>query len=271
MSAIVAGVLSQTAVTDTTLSLASTAATGATGNVTQQLYVSQTPGFTPGVGNIVAGATALSNTVTGKIPNTPYYAKMTYTDDSDNTTVSSNQVALLTAPMSLDVNSFDMTALIGAVDLKLGTNTISAVVDPTQADVPLFAGMAIKFVDPVVSPGAGVNSIPSVVGITANDDQIDGFINYSLKDQSFAGRSGSGFLPGAKLEISRTSNVLYLMATANGSRGEAAVIDISTGGGVKPATGSTGNRIVGEFIDIPAIGKICRVQVLTGPSAGLDT
>jgi hypothetical protein len=55
-----AGAITQTAVTDTTASLVVAAATGGTRPYTYQWYRSTTSGFSPGGGNIISGATALT-------------------------------------------------------------------------------------------------------------------------------------------------------------------------------------------------------------------
>ncbi len=278
MSAIVAGVVSQLAVTDTTSDIQLGLATSATGDVSAKLYRSQTVNFTPGAGNLVATFAGPITTVqnfhdTGLIPNTTYYYSAVYEDASGPTDVQSNYVTTLTAPMSLKQTQFDIPpALVGTIDLARNNNTISVKIDESQGSTPLYAGMPVKFVNPLVSSGDGKNGPPTVVGITAITDQIDGYLNYSTKDRRFGiPDPNQGFLPQQIAEMSRAGNYMYLMATGNGNRGDAAVVDIRTGGGVLPAGGSTGGRFVGEFIDVPAIGFPARVELVTGPFVGLDS
>ncbi len=92
-----AGALSQLSVSDTKASLSSAAATGGAAPYTYQWYRSTTSAFSPGAGNLISGATALTLNDTGLIPNTQYYYKVRATD-SNSVTGDSSQLAVATAP-----------------------------------------------------------------------------------------------------------------------------------------------------------------------------
>src|SRR5689334_17580008 len=135
-----AGTLSQVSVGSTTASLAATAATGGTGPYTYQWYRSTTTGFTPGGGNIISGATALTLSDSGLIPGTQYYYKVVATDTGDsNTTVTYTQLAVTTAGPALSQNQFAQTPLLGQIDLRFPYNSVSVQVDSSQS-TPLVFG-----------------------------------------------------------------------------------------------------------------------------------
>lgn len=246
---ITAGILSQLAVTDTTASLLATAATGGTGPYTYQWYKSTTTGFSPDGGSIIAGATSLSFTDSGLVPNTQYYYKVVATDTGhSNDTVTYTQLAVATTTPQLNPNQFDETGLLGKVDLAYNYNTIAVQVDASQA-TPLFFGYAVKIVD---SKGG----LPKVVGCTAASDSVLGFINFNIKNTAFAAND--------VCEISMAGNVIALYATAAISRGVQVVLDLTTKGGVQTASGQTGSTIVGWALDkADARGQLIRVHVVT--------
>lgn len=250
------GLLSLTAKTDTTASLVSAPATGGTPPYTYQWYRSTVSGFTPGPGNIIDGATELTLEDSGLIPNTTYFYVVKVTDDAAGADDSA-ELEVLTDPMTLSPNQFAQTPTVGMVDQRFNYNTRSVIIDAAQT-TPLYAGMAVKFVDP---PSGAGNVTPRVVGCTADDDDVAGFIQFSPKDRSF--------VAGMACEISMDGNVQYLFATEDGSTGEQAILDLATGGGVKPAAGSGGANIVGWFFDQPIAGQLCRVSIST-PSFRYD-
>src|SRR6185312_7824244 len=93
------GPITQNSVADTTASLTCAAATGGVGPYTYQYYKSTTTGFSPGAGNIISGATALTLSDSGLIPNTTYYYKVVVTDTGNsNATATSAQLAVVTLP-----------------------------------------------------------------------------------------------------------------------------------------------------------------------------
>lgn len=242
-----AGVISQTAVTSTTASLLATAATGGTGPYTYQWYRSTTTGFSPGGGNIIAGATALTLEDSGLIPNTTYYYKVVATDTGNsNVTVEYAQLAVVTAAETLNPNQFAQSPYIGTIDLRFDGDTVSAQVASTQA-TPLYPGQAVKLVD-------SADGVPKVVAATAAADAVFGFINFDMKTIQY--------VAGVDCEISLSGNVIYLYSTAAFARGAQLMIDVSTVGGVKTATG--GGTFVGWAYDkASAAGQLVRVFVKT--------
>lgn len=251
-----AGVLSLTSSTDTKATVASTAASGGTGPYTEQLYMSTTTGFSPGVGNIIAGATALSNIVSGLIPNTTYFFKMVYTDTGNsNVTVTSAQLTVVTGAQVLNPNQFAISPYCGELDMQFNPDTISCQIDITQATA-LYAGAAVKVVD-------SAGGVPKVIGCAADSDEVFGFINYDAKSIQF--------IAGSMCEISQDLNVIYLFSTGAISRGAQVILDLTTMGGVAQATGSSGSTIVGWAFDkFPTSGTLARIKVKT-PSYSLDS
>lgn len=242
-----AGALTQVSVSDTKASLSSAVATGGTAPYTYQWYRSTTTGFTPGGGNIIAGATSLTLNDTGLIPNTAYFYKVVATD-SGSVAGTSSQLAVSTAAPLLNPNQFAQSSLLGMIDLRFPYNTVSVLIDTSQA-TGLYAGAAVKMVD-------SVDGVPKVVGCSANSDEVLGFINFDIKTIVF--------LAGAPAEISMSGNVMYLYATGAIARGAQVSLDLTTNGGVRSAAGNTGDDIVGWAFDkAAAAGALIRVFVRT--------
>lgn len=233
--AITAGTLTVTPLNGTTNLLSATAATGGTGPYTYQWYRSTTSGFTPGVGNLIAGATSLQYTDTGLIPLTQYYYKMIAIDTGhSNDPAAYAQVAGNTINPTFPLNQFAMGVLVpGFIRLHPSPNTVSVQIDSSQA-TPLYFGSAVKIVD-------SAYGVPKVVGCTANSDEVLGFINYDMKT--------AAFLPASMAEISMEGNCIYLYATGPIARGARVSLDLTTTGGVRSAAGNTGDRIVGWAYD----------------------
>ncbi len=246
---VTAGVLSQVSVGSTTASLSATAATGGTSPYTYQWYRSTTTGFSPGGGNIISGATSLTLSDTGLTPGTLYYYKVVVTDTGhSNDTAEYTQLAVTTAAPVQSPNQFGQSSYLGMIDLTYAYDTIGVQVDASQATV-LYAGAAVKIVD---SSGG----VPKVVGITAESDEVLGFINYNAKNLSFAA--------GDAATISMAGNVIYLYATAAVARGVQLTVDLSTNGGVHTAAGNTGDKIIGWAFDkATAGGQLIRVFLKT--------
>jgi hypothetical protein len=242
-----AGTLSLVSAASTSLSLASTAATGGTGPYTEAWYISTVSGFTPGVGNIVSGASGLAATITGLIPGTQYYVKVVYTDTgASNVTVTSAQFAAATQTQTQSPNQFQQAPQLGMLDLKFDPDTVSVLIDVSQA-TPLYAGSAVKIVD-------SADGVPKVVGCAANSDNVFGFIIFDIKTVAF--------LAGNAAEISLSQNVQYLYATTAIARGAQVSLDLSTIGGVSTIT--TGANVVGFAYDkAPAAGALIRVKLST--------
>ena len=254
--ALTAGVLSQLAVSSTTAKLASTAASGGTGPYTQQWYRDTVSGFTPGVGNLIAGATALSLDDSGLIPNTSYFYKVVYTDTFDASTVTSLQLAVASAAPTLNPNQFAQKEYLGVLDLRLNMNTISVQIDLAQSGA-LYGGQAVKLVD-------SVGGVPKVVAVVDADpgELVYGFLNYDPKTIAF--------VAGAYAEMSMAGNAMYLYATAAISRGALVQLDFATVGGVKTAAASlqfaagAAQNVVGWAIDkATAPGQLVRVMLMT--------
>lgn len=253
--AVTAGALSQVSVGPTSAVLSSEPATAGVGPYTYQWYRSQTSGFTPGGGNIISGATSLTLSQSGLVPNTTYYYKVIATDTGDsNATSTSAQLTLVTSVPTLNPNQFAQTEFLGVIDMRFPYNTVSVQIDVSQT-TSLYAGSAVKMVD---SSGG----IPKVAGCSADSDEVLGFINYDIKTQAF--------VAGSSAEISMGGNVIYLYSTAAIARGQKVVLTLTTNGGVGPATGSTSKTLVGWAYDkASAAGELIRVFLKT-PYFGTD-
>lgn len=253
---VTAGALSQVSVGPTSAVLSSAAATAGVGPYTYQWYRSQTSGFTPGGGNIISGATTLSLSQSGLIPNTTYYYKVVATDTGDsNATSESAQLTLVTSAPALSQNQFAQSEYLGVIDMRFPYNSVSVQIDASQA-TPLYAGAAVKMYD-------SAGGVPKVVGCSADSDEVLGFINFDIKSISFAA--------GAQAEISMGGNVMYLYSTGAIARGSQVVLTLSTNGGVAAATGATAKRVVGWAYDkASAAGELIRVFLKT-PSFTLDS
>lgn len=250
--ALTAGTLSQLSVSSNSDSLAATAATGGTGPYTQQWYRSTATGFTPGAGNLIAGATALTLMDTGLTPNTQYFYKVVYTDTGNaGATITSAQLAVATTAASLNPNQFSLTPFLGTIDLRYNYNTRSAQIALSQTTA-LYPGAAVKIV-----PGTGSgNSVPQVVGVAADTDEVWGFINFDIKTTQF--------LAGSPCELSMAGNVMYLYSTGAISQGSQVTVDITTMGGVGQKVTSSGANIVGYAYDGAAsAGQLIRVSLQT--------
>lgn len=252
-----AGTLSQVAVFANSVQVASTAATGGTGPYTEAWYISTTSGFSPGSGNLVAGASGLAATITGLTPNTQYYVKVVYTDTGNsNVTVTSSQLSISTTATTLNPNAFMQSPVVGMIDLRFDYDTVSAQIDVSQVG-SLYAGAPVKLV-PYTSP----NSAPKVVGIAATTDEVFGYINFDIKTVAF--------VAGSLCELSLAGNVMYLYSTGAITQGSQVCSSLITMGGVSQATGSSDANIVGFAYDgAAAAGALIRVKLNT-PSFSFD-
>jgi hypothetical protein len=247
-----AGVLSQVAVAANSVTVQSTAASGGTGPYTEAWYISTVSGFTPGVGNIVAGLSGLGPvTISGLIPNTQYYVKVVYTDTgASNATVTSAQLAISTTAQVLNPNQFAQTEYLGTIDLRFDYDTVSAQIDVSQVGF-LFAGAAVKMV-----PQQQPNRAPKVIGCTADSDEVFGFINFDIKTVQYAA--------GSLCELSLAGNVMYLFSTGAITQGAQVQLDVTTQGGVAQAVPSSGANIVGFAYDgATAAGQLIRIKLNT--------
>lgn len=242
-----AGALSQVSVGSNSAVLASAVATGGSAPYTYQWYMSTTTGFTPGVGNLVAGATSLNQSFSGLIPNTVYYFKVIATD-SGSVTGTSSQLAVTTTATTLNPNQFAQSEVVGTIDLRFPYNSVAVQIDASQVGA-LYQGSAVKMVD-------SADGVPKVVGCTAASDEVLGFINYDIKNVSY--------VAGDEAEISMSGNVMYLYASAAIARGAQVQLNVVSPGSVSPVVVSSGADIVGWAYDkAPAAGSLIRVFIKT--------
>lgn len=251
-----AGTITLLSVQSNTASLSATAATAGTPPVTYQWYRSTTTGFSPGSGNLISGATALTLNDSGLIPNTTYYYKLVATDAVPNT-ATYTQVSAVTTPQQLSQNQFAQSPVIGQVDLPYSTNTLSCMISSTQSGT-LYPGQAVKIVG-----NAGPGIVPQVVACTADTDECIGFLEYDVKQ--------AGFVAGSRVSVSSAGNVLYLYATSQILSFQQVQLDITptttlTSNGVTAIVQYSGANVVGYAIDYaPTPGSLIRVKV-TAPS-----
>lgn len=251
--AVTAGALSKVNVGSNSAQLVSAPATGGTGPYTYQWYRDITSGFTPGAGNIIDGATALTMDQSGLIPNSTYYYKVVATDTgAGDATSNSAALAVTTLAPSLSQNSFKQSSIVGMVDQAMSPNTIAAQIDSSESGT-LYPGDAVKIVD-------SAGGVPKVVKVTADTDEVFGIINYNIKNASF--------VAGMAVELSQALNVVFLYATAPIARGQRVILPDPTAyrGAVAPAAGSGGATILGWAFDkASAAGDLIRVR-LENPS-----
>lgn len=244
--AITAGVLSLVYAGSNEVQLAATAATAGTGPYTYQWYYSTTTGFSPSGSNDIPGATSLSLTLSGLIPNTTYYFKVVATDTGhSNDEVTYTQLAVVTAQESLSQNQFQQRAILGQLDMPYNYNTIPAQVDQSETE-NVYPGSPLKIVD-------SAGGAPKVVLCTADTDDVFGFANYNVKNAFLTA--------GMPLEISQGGNWMWLYATGPIARGVKVQLDLLNNG-VAQAVGSSAKSVVGVAMDKAAAqGDLIRVQI----------
>jgi hypothetical protein len=251
--ALTAGTISVISKTSNTAQLNVTPATGGTGPYTNQWYRDTSNGFSPGAGNIIAGATELTLNDTGLIPGTTYYYKVVQTDTGhSNDQVTATQATLTTDNPGVQINSFDEQPFLGMLDLKVGpTNVVAALIDLTQATA-LYGGSAVKLVD-------SADGAPKVVGCAADSDEVFGFIVYDIKSKAYNA--------GDRCEIAQGGSCMWLYASAAIARGVQVVPNLSSSlGTVQDSSGQTGANKCGWAYDkATAYGQLIRVM-LTCPS-----
>lgn len=244
-----AGALTLVSVAATTASLSSAAATSGTSPYTYQWYRSTTTGFTPGAGNLISGATALTLSDTGLVPNTTYYYKVVATDSAGTpATATSSQLAVVTTGAVLQPNQFDQALVAGFVDQKLSLGTYSCQVDSSQTTA-LLPGQAVKIVD-------NAGGVPKVAACAANSDNVFGFISATgMKDQSYAA--------GQAVEVAGAGNTVYLYATSAVARGAQVQLDYLSTAAVTALVGSSGAANIGYAYDkAAAAGALIRVKIM---------
>lgn len=239
-----AGTPSLVNLTNQTVSLLSTAASGGTGPYTQQWYSSTTSGFTPGAGSLISGATGLTLSQSGLQSATPYFYKLIFIDTGNaNTPITSSQLAVTTQG-GQSISQFGQSPQIGVVAEQYSTGTFPCIVDTSSP--ALRPGMAVKLVPNTLQ------AVPAVAAVTAASDPVWGFVNLNIRN--------STFVPGMALEISRKGNVMNLYATAAVTQGSQLQLDTTTLGGVITSVGSSGATYVGEALDGctgPGVIRVC--------------
>lgn len=153
--------------------------------------------------------------------------------------------------MTLNINQFAQSPVKGMLDLKFNPETIVCRVSDSEVTA-LVPGQAVK-----ISDVAG--GIPVVTAVAADTDDVYGFVNYNIKNQSFAA--------GVEVEISFfRGNVMYMEASAAMARNAQVAVVVA---GQKIVTAGAGQRIVGRLIDkASADGDLVRVVIdLPGATA----
>lgn len=240
-----AGALSKVSVGKNAASLLSAGASGGTGPYTYQWYRSTTTGFTPGAGNLISGATALTLDDTGLDAGTTYFYKVKATD-SGAVADTSGQLTVTTAAALPEQNQFAQSQVLGQVVLGNPVGTYSAQIGEDVTDT-LVAGQAVKVID-------DANGLPQVEPCDADDDELWGFINYDVKSQ--------GFVAGDRCEISQAGNVMLLQATGPVARGEEVCLDVTYVGGVRAKSDATnGDTIAGYAYDKASAAQLIRVKL----------
>lgn len=251
---VTAGSLSQVAVAGTTITASISAGTSGVAPYTYQWYRSTTSGFTPGGGNSVSGATALTLNDSGLIPNTKYYYEVIVTD-STASTASSSQIAIVTTSPVLSQNSFAQAPFVGVVDMTIGsTNIMAAQIDTSAGTSVYYPGQFVK----IVANTTG--GIPKVIGCAAKGDSAIGAIRFNVKDPSYGA--------GTNCEICMFGTVIWLYATGAITQFAEVCLDTTSPGGVQ-ATGNTAT-IVGTAID-GAAAAAALIRVLLVPNASFTT
>lgn len=244
-----AGALSLVSVTQSTVSLSSAVATAGTAPYTYQWYRSQTTGFSPGPSSIISGATSLTLSQTGLVPNSTYYYVVVATDSSSPAvTGNSAQLAVTTSVASISQNSFSMSPFLGMIDMQFDYDTFSAQIDVSAASAVYRAGQAVK----IVANTSG--GLPKVIGCTGDTDEVVGVINFDIKSQSF--------VAGSNCEISMSGNVVWLYANEAITQGARVCLYAASPGAVQ-ATGHTARLMGWAFDGAAAMGQLIRVVLLT--------
>ena len=222
--------------------------TDAVGPVEYLWYRSTVSGFTPGAGNLLSGQeSSILDDSTG-IPNTIYYYVGRSIDTGNsNQAATATELAVTTASQSQSMNQFAQSPTRGQPDQMFNGNTISCLIDPAFVGT-LYPGSPVKRI------AASRGSAPVVTAVTAETDEVFGFITFDIKNPSFVAGMGAN--------VSIKNNVLYLYATETFNAGTQLQVDLLNNG-VKVAD-DAGDTIVGwAFDDATATGQLVRVYLET--------
>lgn len=141
-------------------------------------------------------------------------------------------------------NQFIQSVEKGVMDSRFNTGVMSCIVKSDES-VALVPGQAVKLAD--VAGGA-----PIVTLVTADTDDVFGFVSYNFKKNSFAASES--------LEIAvLDGNIIYLEASAAIARG-ASVMYVVTG--QKIALATSGKTVLGKALDKASTnGDLVRVYL----------
>ncbi len=146
--------------------------------------------------------------------------------------------------MALNQNQFTEQIIQGVVTQALNTNTISCAVYASET-TPLIAGQAVKIVD-------SAGGVPKVTAVTADTDDVFGFVNYNQKNIDFAA--------GEAVEISFfRGNIMWMTSSAAIARNAKVMVVVT---GTKVATRASTGICVGRAIDKATAGdQLIRVLI----------
>lgn len=146
--------------------------------------------------------------------------------------------------MALNQNQLTEQIIQGSVTQALDYSTLSCSVSSSES-TPLVAGQAVKIVD-------SVGGVPKVTAVTADADDVFGFVNYNAKDISFkAGAAvGISFFRG---------NVMWMTSSAAIARNAKVMVVVS---GQKVATRASTGVCIGRALDkATAADQLIRVLI----------
>ena len=141
------------------------------------------------------------------------------------------------------INAFELGKEVGQLDMKMNNNVIQC-----RTNSVLAPGQAVKWVD-------AAGGIPNVTAVTADTDEVYGYVCHSIKKSSAA--------IGDIVEIAMAGSVMYMQAGAAVAAG-AELMFVTATGKVITATGAT-KVISGWAFDKAANDGIFRVYI-TAPS-----
>lgn len=165
--ALTAGAVSQVSVSQSgavsSAVLLSGVATGGTGPYTYQWYMSTTSGFTPGGGNLVAGATTAgaNQSFTGLSPSTNYFFKVVATDTGNsNATIISSQLSVntLIANTTVVLKAVEVVHVIDSLgDKKVALELISCITNRTTPSANSIKWLSVALTDNLGKGGVPMN------------------------------------------------------------------------------------------------------------------
>jgi hypothetical protein len=147
--------------------------------------------------------------------------------------------------MTLTPNQFTQTTVQGQRDLPALGSVISCQIDAAET-ATLVAGQAVK-----LATTAG--GVPKVLALTADTDELFGYILRNFKDADFAAND--------MIEIALSGSVVWMTAGAAIARGAKIEVDVSE---TEVITNAGTNPVAGYALDAAAAaGALLRVYVLT--------